>query len=30
MAACELALARSKATSARNDPHQDRRPALYA
>lgn len=30
IAACDLALARSKATSARNDPHQDRRPALYA
>jgi 5-aminopentanamidase len=29
MAACDLALARSKATSARNDPHLDRRPALY-
>jgi predicted amidohydrolase len=26
---CDLALARSKATSPRNDPHLDRRPALY-
>jgi predicted amidohydrolase len=30
VAACDLPSARSKATSARNDPHRDRRPALYA
>jgi 5-aminopentanamidase len=29
LADCDLAQARSKATSARNDPHRDRRPALY-
>jgi predicted amidohydrolase len=29
VADCDLALARSKATSPRNDPHRDRRPALY-
>jgi 5-aminopentanamidase len=29
VAHCDLALARSKATSPRNDPHRDRRPALY-
>jgi predicted amidohydrolase len=29
VAACDLARARDKATSARNDPHRDRRPALY-
>jgi predicted amidohydrolase len=30
VAGCDLRAARSKATSARNDPHRDRRPALYA
>lgn len=30
VAGCDLPSARSKATSARNDPHRDRRPALYA
>lgn len=30
VAACDLPSARSKATSARNDPLRDRRPALYA
>ena len=30
VAGCDLRTARSKATSARNDPHRDRRPALYA
>jgi 5-aminopentanamidase len=30
VAGCDLRSARSKATSARNDPHRDRRPALYA
>jgi predicted amidohydrolase len=29
LADCDLSQARSKATSARNDPHRDRRPALY-
>jgi len=29
LADCELAAARDKATSARNDPHRDRRPELY-
>jgi 5-aminopentanamidase len=29
VADCDLARARDKATSARNDPHRDRRPALY-
>jgi predicted amidohydrolase len=29
LADCELTLARRKATSSRNDPHLDRRPALY-
>ena len=29
LADCDLALARNKATSARNDAHADRRPALY-
>jgi 5-aminopentanamidase len=29
IAACDLAQARDKATSARNDAHRDRRPALY-
>jgi len=29
LAGCDLALARTKATSPRNDPHLDRRPALY-
>ena len=29
IADCELTLARRKATSPRNDPHADRRPALY-
>jgi 5-aminopentanamidase len=29
IAACDLARARRKATSPRNDPHADRRPALY-
>jgi 5-aminopentanamidase len=29
VADCQLALARDKATSARNDPHADRRPELY-
>lgn len=29
VADCDLARARHKATSARNDPHRDRRPALY-
>ena len=30
VADCDLARARDKATSPRNDPHRDRRPALYA
>jgi predicted amidohydrolase len=30
VAGCDLRSARSKATSTRNDPHRDRRPALYA
>jgi predicted amidohydrolase len=30
IADCDLAAARHKATSARNDPHRDRRPALYS
>jgi 5-aminopentanamidase len=30
VARCDLLAARSKATSERNDPHRDRRPALYA
>jgi predicted amidohydrolase len=30
VADCDLARARHKATSARNDPHRDRRPALYS
>jgi predicted amidohydrolase len=29
IADCDLALARNKATSPRNEPHRDRRPALY-
>lgn len=29
LARCDLTLARSKATSSRNDPHLDRRPVLY-